>query len=208
MTGSTTPSGVATRSIFKPLGRSKVARTRPTGSGRAAMSSRPRAIASTRPASSSRRSRKEGAMPRASAAATSRALAARISSVRARMAAAAAASALSLTGVGASARAAAALRARRPSAVMRACRSGSVRGRRSWSSCRHGYQKAVVSSPRLPDGGDREDVAEFCYIALTAMADGSDVRSRVYNLDTSWAQAGSVQPWVYPTCADLSFFWR
>ena len=44
----TTPSGVATRSMTRPLGRVKVASTRPTGSGRAATSSRPRAIASMR----------------------------------------------------------------------------------------------------------------------------------------------------------------
>ena len=43
-----TPSGVETRSIFRPFGRSKLASTRPTGSGRSAISSSPRAIASTR----------------------------------------------------------------------------------------------------------------------------------------------------------------
>ena len=62
-----TPSGVATRSIRRPFGRSKVASMRPTGSGRAATSSRPRAIASMRASSSVSRSMKAALRPLAPA---------------------------------------------------------------------------------------------------------------------------------------------
>ena len=57
-----TPSGVATRSMTRPFGRSKVASTRPTGSGRAAMLSTAAAIASTRrgPAPGGRGRRRSG----------------------------------------------------------------------------------------------------------------------------------------------------
>ena len=89
----TTPSGVATRSIRRPLGRTKVASTRPTGSGSRATSSTPLAIASMRVGSSASRSRKAGLRPFAPASARSSALATRISADRSRKARAAAASA-------------------------------------------------------------------------------------------------------------------
>ena len=56
----TTPSGVATRSMTSPFGRVNVASTRPTGSGKSATSSSPRAIASIRTGSRASRSIKAG----------------------------------------------------------------------------------------------------------------------------------------------------
>src|SRR5579883_1713091 len=110
----TTPSGVATRSMTRPFGRSNRARTQPTGSGKAAISSSPRAIASMRFSSSISRSRKAEATPRALAAATSRALAARMSAALPRSDPAAATRARSFCARGALARTRAARRASAP----------------------------------------------------------------------------------------------
>ena len=60
-----TPSGVATRSKRRPLGRVHSASTRPTGSGRAATSATASAMASRRFSSRARRSMKEALWPRA-----------------------------------------------------------------------------------------------------------------------------------------------
>ena len=87
-----TPSGVRTRSIFRPFGRSQAAITVPTGSARAATTSTPSAIAATRFASSERRSRKAG-VSLSPAAAMSSAFACRIAEELSRMAFAAALSA-------------------------------------------------------------------------------------------------------------------
>ena len=80
----TTPSGVDTRSIRRPLGRSNVASVRPTGSASAATSSTPRAIASMRSALSVKRSTNDAARLLVAASARSLALAARISGARSR----------------------------------------------------------------------------------------------------------------------------
>ncbi len=84
-----TPSGTRTRAMRSPLGRVHSAITWPIGSGRAAISSSPFAIASIRTSSSSSRSRMDALSPLASAPCMSLALAARISALRARIAAAA-----------------------------------------------------------------------------------------------------------------------
>ena len=71
-----TPNGTRMRAMSSPLGRVQRASTVPIGSGWAATSSSPRAIASTRAASSASRSQKAALMP--FAASRSRRLAARI----------------------------------------------------------------------------------------------------------------------------------
>src|ERR1700730_6627566 len=109
-----TPSGVATRSIESPFGRSNRASTRPTGSGRAAMASRPLAMASTRERSRASRSRKAGVVPLALADAMSFPLAARMSLSLARIVAAAWRRARFFVSVEASESACAAARAARP----------------------------------------------------------------------------------------------
>ena len=88
-----TPMGVETRAMSSPFGRCQRASSRPTGSGRAAMASRPLAMASMRASSSRRRSRSAGV--RLCAAFKSSALAARMSLAFARIAFAAASNALS-----------------------------------------------------------------------------------------------------------------
>ena len=121
----TTPSGVATRSMTSPLGRAKVASTRPTGSGRAATSSRPRAIPTMRSGLSASRSSKAALKPFALASARSRALAARTSADRSRNARAAAVSARFLAPAGALASLRAAARASLPTARIAARTSAS-----------------------------------------------------------------------------------
>src|SRR6185312_6000750 len=111
-----TPMGVAMREMSRPLGRVQRESSRPTGSGRAATSSTPLAIASMRFSSSARRSSIETLRPFALAFARSSALAARISFMRARSALAAACNALFLVSVEASRMARAAARAAWPSA--------------------------------------------------------------------------------------------
>src|SRR5450631_2293188 len=113
-----TPSGVATRSITSPFGRSNRARMRPTGSARAAMSSSPLAMASTHGLSSAKRSRKALAVPFALAAAMSRSLAARMSGARVRIVPAASRIARFFVPAEASESACAALRAACPIAAM------------------------------------------------------------------------------------------
>src|SRR3974390_754264 len=89
----TTPMGVAMRWMSSPLGRVQRASSRPTGSGSAAISSSPFAIASMREGSSVRRSRIGAPAP--CAALTCCAFAARISADRLRRESAAANRALS-----------------------------------------------------------------------------------------------------------------
>ncbi len=113
-----TPSGTRTREIFRPLGRSQLARTSPTGSGRSAICSSPAAMASIRLASSFRRSISDAAMFRASAAAISSALAANRLSVWSLRAAAAACSALFLRSLSACPSSCTAARARLPSSAI------------------------------------------------------------------------------------------
>src|SRR5918993_2607063 len=115
-----TPRGVATRSISRPLGRSKRARTRPTGSGRSAMLSTAAATASSLCESRARRSMKAGVCPLPLASAKSCSLAARMDPARARMAAAMARSAAFFSPAEARATRRAACRARRPRSAMRA----------------------------------------------------------------------------------------
>ena len=103
--------------------------SRPTGSGRAATSSTPRAIASMRLASSASRSRKAAVSPFARASARSRALAARISAARSRSLSAPASSARVFTSAGALATVRAAARASAPIARMAARTSGSAERR-------------------------------------------------------------------------------
>src|SRR5579871_4339424 len=110
-----TPSGTRTREITRPFGRVHSAMTVPMGSSSAAISSRPRAIASTR----------------AAAPLTSRAFASRIAPQRARISAAPARSAASFARRVASASSAAAATAARPISAMVAAselRSASVTG--------------------------------------------------------------------------------
>src|ERR1043166_5954694 len=125
-----TPSGTLTLVMRRPLGRVHSASTRPTGSGWAAMSSRPRATASSRFGSSARRSSKASPMPACFAAARSSALADRISLARERIAPAAALRAAVLAAAGASASRDAASRGRRPiSAMARATSDAGSGGR-------------------------------------------------------------------------------
>ena len=77
-----TPMGVATRAMSSPLGRVQRASSRPTGSGSAATSSTPLAMASMRASFSASRSSSAAAMSPALAASISSALAARISLLR------------------------------------------------------------------------------------------------------------------------------
>src|SRR5215813_7803040 len=124
----TTPSGTRTRSITRPLGRRQLATTAPTGSGSAATSSKPLAIASMRRGSSSRRSRKAALTPLLRAASRSRSLALRMAAVCALTSPAAAASAAALAAALICASARAALRAATPIARMHAPTSVSVSG--------------------------------------------------------------------------------
>ena len=112
--------GVATRAMSKPLGRVQRASSRPTGSGSAATSAAPCAIASMRSPSSRKRSSSAGDRPRASPARMSSSLAARILSLSARMALEAASKALFFDSVEASRSTTAATRARSPMACISA----------------------------------------------------------------------------------------
>ena len=109
-----TPSGTRTRAILRPLGRAHSAIDRPTGSGSAAIASRPAAIASMRPSSSRRRSIIAAFRPRWRPPSRSLALASSMVATSARRAAAAAASAAFLVSVDARDRRAAASLAWRP----------------------------------------------------------------------------------------------
>src|SRR3954447_4650463 len=86
--------------MSSPLGKRLPSMTSPTGSGRAAMSVTPLAIAATRDASSDRRSSRAELSPFSRPASMSRPLASRISGVRATSASAIASSASFLTEVG------------------------------------------------------------------------------------------------------------
>ena len=109
-----TPSGVATRSIFRPFGRSNRASTRPTGSGSSAMLSTASAMASRRSEFRTRRSMNAPLCPLSRASARSSALAARIARSCARMQMAMARRAAFFSSALASATRCAAMRARRP----------------------------------------------------------------------------------------------
>src|SRR5439155_13281555 len=111
-----TPSGTRTRAMWRPLGRVQRAGVVPIGSGNAAISSSPLAIAATR--WGSRASRSIIAPPSWArfAAATSAWLAARMPAASARMASAAAPSAVALAALSASASVAAAALAASPMA--------------------------------------------------------------------------------------------
>ncbi len=141
--------GVATRAMSSPLGTVQRASSRPMGSGSAATSSTPLAIASMRLSSSVSRSRSAGVKPLP--AAMSFALAARMSALRARIAAAAASKALFFVSVEASRIARAAPFAAAPSAIISSrrltIRSPSARGRRDGSSRRGRDSRG---SPRSP----------------------------------------------------------
>ena len=110
-----TPSGMRTRWILKPFGRSHSATVLPIGSASATTSATLRAIDSRRLSSSRNRSSSAPLIFAARAAAMSPALAARICSRRARMARAAAANATFFFSVPASANTAAVLTAALPS---------------------------------------------------------------------------------------------
>src|SRR5262245_40343186 len=107
----TTPIGTRTCAISRPFGRRQAAMLSPTGSGRAAISSRPRAIASMRAGVSVSRSMNAAASPAARARATSLALASSSAASAPRSPAAAARRAGSLAGVDAPASGRAAWRA-------------------------------------------------------------------------------------------------
>src|SRR5581483_1396530 len=123
-----TPSGTRTRSILRPLGRVQLAITSPMGSGSAAMSSSPLAMASTRLASRLRRSRNAAVGRPSRAAARSRSLASSSAAVCARISAAAARSAVLLASAEASASRCAASRARRPIAAITSATLSAARG--------------------------------------------------------------------------------
>ena len=109
-----TPSGTRTREICKPFGRVQVAMTSPTGSGSAAISRKPFAIAATRASFSISRSMKAASRPLPRAASTSLRLASRMASAFASILAAMASSAAFFFSVDASASSRAASRAKRP----------------------------------------------------------------------------------------------
>src|SRR5690606_10918119 len=109
-----TPSGVRTRSMCSPLGRSHSAMMLPTGSGSSGMARSASAIPSSRASVSSRRSWKAAVMPLVLALSMSMALAARISLRRSRTAKAAPIRAACLRSALAVASALADFRARRP----------------------------------------------------------------------------------------------
>src|SRR5690554_1852833 len=118
-----TPSGVRTRSMARPLGRSHAAITLPTGSSSRAISRMPAAIAAIRFSSSIRRSSRAEDRPAALPASMSRALASRMSPVLASSASAIAKSAAFFRSVVATASGLAAARARTPSSLIRAAMS-------------------------------------------------------------------------------------
>src|SRR5690606_29896642 len=113
-----TPSGVRTRSIWRPLGRSHSAVTAPTGSGSSAMMRTASTMPSMRASVSSRRSRNALEIPLTSAASMSLALAARMALRWALIAPAATESAVCFCCGVAMARALAPMRALRPISAM------------------------------------------------------------------------------------------
>src|SRR5581483_6577624 len=142
----TTPSGTRTRVMARPLGRFQRAVTSPTGSGRAAISSSPLAMASMRLASRVRRSRKAGVGRPSRAAARSRALASRMAAVCARSSRAAALSAASLASVEARASAREASRALPPrAAIMSATDGAAATALRARATGRAGFLPAEAA---------------------------------------------------------------
>jgi hypothetical protein len=134
----TTPIGIRTCAISRPFGRRQVAIVSPTGSGRAAISSRPAAIASTRAGVSVNRSTRAALSPAWRAASTSPALAVVSAPMRSRRRVAAARSAAFFAAGSAVASGRAAWRAARQSAttlsamsvigsIYRRCGGGSIK---------------------------------------------------------------------------------
>ena len=121
-----TPSGVRTRSMWRPFGRSHSAITSPTGSFRAAIARMPSAIARMRSGVSFRRSISASESPASAPLPMSSALASRIAVSRASIASAIARRAASLTSPAAVASGLDAARASRPIRAISAATSVSV----------------------------------------------------------------------------------